>query len=110
MNKKEKIITLVALVTFICIVAGLQFAAAQALAPSAVLPPRARSARTACYANAISYIAVDERPEAFGKKNRNYADSTEQLFKTGRLRGCDPLSRQTSTAIQNVLSLSKLTE
>ena len=40
MNKKEKMITLVALAAFICIVAGLQIPAAQALAPSAVLPPR----------------------------------------------------------------------
>jgi predicted aspartyl protease len=40
MNKKEKIITLVALAAFIRIVAGLQFATAQALTPSAVLSPR----------------------------------------------------------------------
>src|SRR5262245_1272082 len=40
MNKKEKMITLVALAAFICIVAGLHFPAAHALAPSAVLPPR----------------------------------------------------------------------
>jgi hypothetical protein len=46
-----------------------------------------RSAKTACYANAIPYIAVDNSSEAFGKNNRNYADSTEQLFKTRRVRG-----------------------
>jgi hypothetical protein len=46
-----------------------------------------RSAKTACYANAIPYVAVDDSPKAFRKENRNYVDNTEQLFKTLRLRG-----------------------
>ena len=48
------------------------------------------NARTACYANAIAWVAVDNGSEAFGKRNGNYADNTEQVSKTRRLWGREP--------------------
>jgi hypothetical protein len=49
-----------------------------------------RSAKTASNSDAIPYVALDNNSETFRKANRKDLDNTEQLFKTRRLRGCDP--------------------
>jgi hypothetical protein len=38
---------------------------------------QSRNAKTACYANAIPYVAVNDSPQAFRKENRKYVDNTE---------------------------------